>query len=62
MVDAGKVTAPLRLVKAGWRSGRKAAIKSVDDKVGSQDNRTERKADEGSSRVAHLEGISLNEG
>src|SRR6266481_2247686 len=44
MADERKVTAPLRLVKASWRSGRKAAIKSVDDRVGSQDNRTERKA------------------
>src|SRR6266403_2054954 len=44
MADERKVTALLRLVKASWRSGRKAAIKSVDDRVGSQDNRTERKA------------------
>src|SRR5258707_13057459 len=44
MADERKVTALLRLVKASWRSSRKAAIKSVDDRVGSQDNRTERKA------------------
>src|SRR5258707_13831825 len=44
MADERKVPALLRLVKASWRSGRKAAIKSVDDRGGSQDNRTERKA------------------
>src|SRR3981189_1218016 len=61
MADERKVTALLRFVKASWRSGRKAAIKSVDDRVGSQDNRTERKADQDASRVAYPEGIFPNE-
>src|SRR5882762_1748795 len=63
MADERKVTALLRLVKASWRSGRKAAIKSVDDRVGSQDNRTERKAKQiqDASRVAYPEGIFPNE-
>src|SRR5260370_15583553 len=52
MADERKVTALVRLVKASWRNGWKAAIKSVDDRVGSQDNRTERKASQDASRVA----------
>jgi hypothetical protein len=61
MVNERKVTAPLRLVKASWRSEQKAAIKSVDDRVGSQDNRTEHKADQDALRVAYPEGIFPNE-
>ena len=61
MVDAGKVAAQMQMVKTRWRSGQKAAIKSVDDGGGSQDNRTERGTGQDSSRVAYPEGIFPNE-
>ena len=65
MVDEEKVTTRLRLVKVSWRAERKAAIKSVDDRVGSQDNRTERSASLWACqlylRMAYPEGIFPNE-
>jgi hypothetical protein len=49
------------LVKASGRSEQKAAIKSVDDREGSPDNRTESIAIPYLLQMAFLEGIFPNE-